>query len=137
MPRSSLRLIDYSDRELLHMVEDLAGPDGWADALDLAKALGIEGKRRAACVGSRLAWLRRYGAVEGERGPVRMRWQVTEIGHVMIRGELRSRVRNVLEDLDESQVLLVMRALAGRQRSYNNDVRGHLIRREWRHSSYS
>jgi len=62
---------------------------------------------------------------------------VTEIGHVMIRGELRARVRSVLEDLDESQVLLVTRAIAERQRSYNADVRGHLVRREWRHSSYS
>lgn len=135
MARESLKLVDYSDRELLHMVEDHANDDGWADAKELGKALGIVGKRASSCVGSRLAWLRRYGAVEAEAGSKRNKWRVTQIGHTMIRGELKASTRRVLDDVPDSQILLVTREVAQRQRAKRNDVQGHLIRREWRHTT--
>src|SRR5215475_12408453 len=89
----SLTLFDYSDRELLQVVLDEQSLDtGYAPTYAIATALGMTGARRNQCVGVRLAWLRRFGAVTLRDGGGQ--WAVTQIGQDIISGKLRAPQQN-------------------------------------------
>jgi hypothetical protein len=144
----SLTIKDMSDREVLLVVHDLADSEGWVNALDVADRLGMRHDRRRATAASRLAWLRRYGAVEREflwdenqnpilnrRGEHRMgqRWRLTPIGEAIATGTLRRAQERAIEDLDDSQFLMITRALAGRVNGSDDVTVQKLAQREWRH----
>lgn len=126
----SLTLWDYSDRELLQLVLDEQDEkSGYAPTTEIAKALGLTGKRRNQCVGARLAWLRRYGAVAVRAGGGM--WAVTQIGQDLIDGRLRAPQQHAVDEASESELLLLTRRMAQRQRAAGITA-GHLVRREWR-----
>ena len=75
-------------RELLHMMLDEADGQGWISAQDLARALAIEAKHPAQHVGTRLGWMRKYGAVERQaKEPM---WRPTSMGRALATGDLGS-----------------------------------------------
>ena len=143
MALEHLRLEDYSDRELLLIVDDVCrdGGEGWADSRDVAERLGMGGEHPHRMVASRLAWLRRYGAVmqepdeehakrrdaDGKR-PTTRRWGLTSAGQALAQGELRKGVANALDKVADDQVLVLTRWLARRP---SGDVARQLTRREW------
>lgn len=148
MALESLRLDEFSDREFLLVMIDLADADGWVESdrvqaqLDLAKR---------AIASTRLSWLQRYGAVEREHerdaagnlrytrgGQIRwtQRWRLTDIGEQMALGQLRKRESDALEKVGDAQMLLVTRWLATRQRVADPTV-SKLISREYRYSTSS
>jgi hypothetical protein len=144
----SLRLADMSDREVLLIVHDLQDSEGWVDSLDMADRMGMKHDRRRSTVASRLAWLRRYGAMEREflwdensnpivnrKGEHRMgqRWRLTAIGEVIALGKLKAAQEKAVSELDDSQFLLLTRALAGRVRGADDHTVQKLSEREWRH----
>jgi hypothetical protein len=139
-----LRIEDYSDREFLLIVADLADEDGWTDSQ--AVAIQMDLKRRA-IASSRLSWLRRYGAVEREHkadedGNIRyhrdgrvmhtQRWRLTEIGQAIAFGRLRKSDETALARLKDDQMLLVTRWLTKRTGAGDSTV-GRLVAREWRY----
>ena len=149
---TSLRIDDYSDRELLLIVRDLGktDPDQWVLSIDIAERLGIESQRPKQVVGSRMSWLQRYGALEREHlrdeyGNLRFktngkpvyaqRWRLTERGKELAVGKLTKRDQDQLAKVtSDERLLLVTRFLTQRQRATDDTART-LMRREWRYGT--
>ena len=145
---TSLRIVDYSDRELLLVVRDLGEADGWVTSQEIAERLQIESARPKQVVGSRMSWLQRYGALEREHlrdafGNLRyrgngkpvytQRWRLTSRGEQLAAGNLTKRDQEVLGRItSDDHLLLVTRYLTQRQRSTDDTART-LMRREWRY----
>lgn len=123
---TSLRLLDYSDKELLAIVADNVGDDGWAKTADVRDTLGLPKDRGSQSVGVRLAWLKRYGIVEGGA----RKWRLTPIGEVFLNGQLPDAIKRQVGELEPGQLHAVTRLLARRQKRAAKPV-GHMIRREW------
>jgi hypothetical protein len=143
VPLESLRIDDFSDREFLLVVLDHTQDDGWAESLDVSRALGFESRQKAA---QRLRWLREYGAVEREAerdhtgaiktwrdGKVRhtQRWRLTRLGEAVAYGRLRKGDETALGRLGDGQLHLVTRWLS--ERSHGDTGMAKLIQREWRY----
>ena len=133
MARTALTLYDYSDRELLHMMLDEADGQGWISAIDLARALAIDSKHPAQHVGTRLGWMRRYGAVE--RQSKLSMWRPTAMGRALALGDLGSDLATELQKLPSDQLLTLTRTLGNRYRRAG-DTAAHLMRREWLFSTH-
>jgi predicted ArsR family transcriptional regulator len=142
VPVERLTIDDYSDRELLLVLEDVADGDGWADAQDVADRLDLA---KRAIASSRLAWLKRFGAVEREHerdeaGVLRytasgkpvhtQRWRLTAAGRALAHGRLRKRDETTLDSMGDEQMLLVTRWLS--QRTVDEGTTAKLVQREWR-----
>jgi len=130
----ALTVYDYSDRELLLIIMEICeANDGYADSTQIAEALGVRSEHPKQSVGSRLAVLRRIGAVmKDPEAPksANSRWAVTPIGEAVARGRLRATTERTLESMDEGQLLLLTRVLTKRYRGANQTA-SQLLRREW------
>lgn len=144
MPIDHLRIEDMSDREFLLAVHDLRDSDGWTDSEAVRERLNLS-KRGIAS--SRLSWLARWGAVErefrvNEAGhPERrkngglfytQRWRLTVPGAAYANGTLKARQLTALDNMDDTQ-LLVLTAYVASRSVRAGDVGRTLVRREWRY----
>jgi hypothetical protein len=151
MPLESLRLEDYSDREVLLVLMDVAADDvdGWAYAYDVGKRLGITEEHARRATANRLSWMVRYGAVEREhlrdidgvyryvnddpdRPKYGQRWRVTDVGAALARGELRKRDEQALERLQDEHMIVLTRWMQQRAHRDGNATMAKLVDREWR-----
>lgn len=149
MALEHLRLEDLSDRELLLVMLDQADSEGFVDPMDLADVLGVVGEHPRRVVTARLAWLKRWGAVEREHqtddhgnamrftsGPQKgqprptQRYRLTAVGFDMANGSLRAAQEKALAGMDDGQMLLVTQWLTKRARESGTTV-ATLVRREW------
>jgi hypothetical protein len=129
----SLKLVDYSDRELLALVRDLQDREGWTSSTALLNRLGLDHPSPEQCVATRMGWMRRFGAVERhEKGG---RYRLTPVGEVMVSGKLNSSTENTLNKIKPEQMLLVTKWLADRQK-HSEETARTLIRREWQYGTH-
>jgi len=126
---TSVSLLDYSDRELLAILSEVSDEEGWASTQDVADVLGLDHKNPNNCVGVRFAWLRRFGALE--RNP-KGHWRMTELGYALMSGELNSAQERILQSLDNTQMLSLMRVVSTRWRRLD-PTSSVLVKREWTH----
>jgi hypothetical protein len=145
----TLKLEDYSDRELLLVVDDLSSEGGWVDPEAVAKRLGIKAANPVRSVISRFVWMVRYGAMEREiqtddtgspmvtrsgRPKYGQRWRLTKGGEMLAMGKLTARQADALNRFKDDQMILVTRWLGERQRT-SDDLAQTLMRREYRYST--
>src|SRR3954471_18252742 len=94
-----LRNEDYTDRELLHVVDDVTTEDGWADTAELAERLGLNSNGGRRYVGARMSWMVRYKFCERAKRPKQSnkkdaampkdaRYRLTKHGRALIQGDL-------------------------------------------------
>lgn len=147
MALHSLKNIDYSDRELLHILNDLAGTE-WATTDDLADQIRItpppgnngqgamnDAQKRAyakRCIATRYSWMRRFGWVE--RDEDRTKWRVTQIGRDLMNGKLTKGLAASLERINAADRVLVMRSLTKAYQGERNEAKT-MLRREWQHGA--
>ena len=134
---TSLRIVDYTDRELLHILNDVANEEGWASSEDLAKAIGIKprgddprGPRR--CVAMRFAWMARYGWVR--RDPSNTMWCLTKDGEDLMSGQLRPALQQSLKEMRAADRVLLMREMTNAYRNAPKSAAA-MYRREWVHGT--
>jgi hypothetical protein len=125
---TSLRLIDYSDRELLHRVNDLADDEGWVTAQQVAEAINLTHESPARCVGARFNWLKRYGAMHRDG----QKWRMTTIGQSLAFGNLNTVHAAALDSLPDDRMLALVRAVSNRYRAADG-VTATLMGREWKY----
>ena len=143
MPVEKLTIDDYSDREFLLILNDVADHEGWATSEDMATRLDLVNK---AIASSRLSWLKRWGAVEkeherDEHGVLRyyadgkprytQRWRLTPAGQALAFGALKKGQEATLAKIGDDQLLAVTRWLSERTRA--EGVSARLSQREWRY----
>jgi hypothetical protein len=136
----NLKLENYSDREMPHLLNDLAGEDGWVDVEILAARVGItpNGMSEAQlaiharrCVSVRLAWIRKLsGTVERHPDKSSLLWRLTDSGQMVVMARLSQAIAVGLDQMGEMNSLLALDALSRRYR--RADVKAaNLMRREW------
>lgn len=134
---TSLRIVDYTDRELLHILNDVADEEGWASSEVLANAIGIKprgkdprGPRR--CVAMRFAWMARYGWVR--RDPTNTMWRLTKDGEELISGKLRPALKQSLKEMRPADRVMLMREMTTAYRNAPQSA-ATMYRREWIHGT--
>lgn len=137
--RESLRLYDYSDRELVAIIDDVADEEGWASRKNIGQTIfpfvaWDEGSDRTKhvlrCVAIRLAWLRRYGVLEKRLTAGESEWTLTEDGQRFLQGRLNAAEQRIIESLKEDRLVAATSLLTSRYQS-SSPVAANLIRREW------
>lgn len=135
---NGLSLWDYSDRELLMLVnEQAAGHEGgYVSSEVMAKVLGIKAHSYPArCVGSRLAALKKFGVVERDPNTKsQARWRLTTIGKKVTYGGASNGVAAKLKKAKIEDVIELTRALSIRQAGAPEAAR-HMMRREWKRNT--
>jgi len=125
----TLRNVDYSDRELLMLLRDMADADGVCSADSLALGLGYD-EDSAYRVAPRLSWMTRYGFLARVDGG----WMITEDGEDIMVGKLSATTARELDEMGVGKRILALRALAqGYVRG--GDVQAAAVRREWQHQA--
>ena len=139
-----LRNEDYTDRELLHVIE-AAALGGYASTDDIAEALGVSdnGHSKASRISPRLSWMARYGFIESvdatsldgqaDRGGYHGKlWTITPVGRALMGGRLTKPVERTLQMADPGTALLLMRRLTANRAP---DSVAAALRREYQHNS--
>ena len=124
-----LTIWGISDTELLAIVDDLADENGWTSNLDVRLQLGEDPEAvKHSGVGSRLAWMRRYGWLERNDDG---RHRLTAMGHAILdKPELSRAVEAALGKLNPAQRLRLTREIAEGGAQGPMEVQSAL-RREW------
>lgn len=119
-----------SDTELLAIVDDNADENGWTVNSDVRLALGEDTDAvKHSGVGSRLAWMRRYGWLE--KRPEDGRQRLTAMGHAILDDpKLSKAIETALSRLNPAQRLALTRNIAEGGKGSPDEVRTAL-RREW------
>jgi hypothetical protein len=121
-----------SDTELLAIVDDLADENGWTPTLAIRLQLGEHPEEvgHHSGVGSRLAWMVRYGWLErADRTP--REWRLTAIGHTILDNpELSRTVETALAKLNPAQRMRITREIAEVGHGAPDEIRSAL-RRQW------
>lgn len=138
---NGLKNDDFSDRELLHVVNDLADNDGYTTSQEIAHQLGIRLETNGhhvtqedhlnhgiRCVGTRFAWMVRFGFCE--RDEDRTKWRLTAEGHDLMNGRLTSGLQKALDKLDPADRVLLMREIATGYVD-SSPAAAAMLRREW------
>lgn len=129
----SLKLTEFEDFELLHLLEQEAGSDGWTTTEDLARELSLDVRYPIRNVGSRLGWLRRYGVLERDEDGAAGRYRMTAIGRQLLHGTLTKAQERALAEAGEGRLLAITRAVGG-QLTAAGDEASALMHRQWRYS---
>jgi hypothetical protein len=126
----SLRLADFLDEEVLALVADLAGNEGWVSSREFADAVQLSAQN----VGSRFSWLRKYGVLERNLrvgDPHFREWRLTEMGEAVMKAHFGRGQQSAFAALSEEQLPLAMRELASRFEHSDNLVAMNLMRRRF------
>jgi hypothetical protein len=127
-----LTIWGISDPELLGIVDDLADENGWTTNIDVRMQLGEKvDEVKHSGVGSRLAWMRRYGWLErNDDGQHRL----TAMGHqILDNPKLARAVEQALDKMNPAQRLALTRELGEYGHTTTAEVRVAL-RRQWQRS---
>ena len=141
----NLKLENYSDREILHLIDDLADKEGWVLDEHLAERIGLRvaGMSDAQllihtrrCVGIRLAWIKKLtGAVERHPDKKDYRWRLTEIGRAVVGAKLNGSLENGLSQMSEANVLIALEVVGHRYLRANTGA-ANLMRRQWAYGTH-
>lgn len=139
----SLKNADYTDRELMHILDGCANNEGWATTDDIMDALRIShpsganatDEERAQyarqCIGTRFSWMVRYKYLE--RDEDRTKWRLTDTGHDLMNGKLTRTVEKALDKMKPGDRVLAIRMITdGFVRTNPGSI---MMRREWEHNT--
>lgn len=117
----SATLYDFRDLDLLLRLNE----DGGMTTKGMSEALGVD---TAGAVGSRLAWMKRYGMVDldSEAGF----WNVSPAGRRVVQAKLKARDLAVVEKLPDEAMVEVMAQVTSRYQRGEATL-AHLLRREF------
>ena len=124
-----LSIWGISDTELLAIVDDCADENGWTANVDVRLQMGEDPDAvKHSGVGSRLAWMRRYGWLERHDDG---KHRLTAMGHAILDNPKLSRaVGQALVRMNPAQRVALTRELAEAGTAAPEEVRTAL-RREW------
>lgn len=140
----NLKLENYSDREILHLIDDLADSNGWVSTVLLAQRIGIVGGQGMSdaqkelharrCVAVRLGWIKRLSGTV-EKKSAESEWRLTYSGTQVVKAKLAASVSNALDQASEESLL---HALDFVSRRYTRAKPGaaNLMRREWAYGTH-
>ena len=148
----SARNEDWTDREILGIVQDLINEDGEATTTSIGERMGFKlrhangnGRREtpATKVGGRLGWMRSGGLLSSyetdpeadghEPGDRDLRWDLTDIGYDICTGRLTKAVSGALGKMTDGDRVLLARELMRATWIDGNDGGAFAIDRQIKH----
>ena len=123
---SHATLYDFRDLDLMLKLEDEADDEGWAETESMARALGFEDNARM--IGTRFAWMKRYGMLE--RDDRRKMWRLTIAGRRVVQAKLRAATSREIEALEDEAFVDVM-AKVGQRYRHGSSMIAQMLRREF------
>ena len=136
--RPSLRITDFSDRELLALIKDVEDTEGWANAQSVAERIWPRAAKddefavmARTSVNQRLGWLRREGDLVEKNDKVKFEWRLTDRGLMLLKGKVNSPTRNFIESYAEDADLLEVMSLLGERWQSTDYETGWVVKREW------
>lgn len=131
-PETTLRIRDFSDREILALFFDLGGK---APAREVALRIfdrredDEEVSHLTRCVTSRLVWMRRYGLIDrAEDGD----WQVSATGEALRKGRVPDSISGGIYRMDENNSLDLANVV-GVKLVAAGEITGRAMQRELAH----
>lgn len=129
---ASLKLEDFSDRELLYALEDYADSDGLVSSQALAEGLGLKTlKHPVQSIAIRLSWLKRYGVVR--RVEETGQWGLTSVGESIMHGDLSNAQERLLANVEPDRLFAIMHAVGGHLSAASPEA-ATMASREWRYN---
>lgn len=130
---SSLKLSEFNDDELIHVLDAVANDEGWATTQDVAAEIGLTHDNPNNCVGGRFAYLKRIKVLQNKQDKGETWWKLTAKGKALTHPrKLPVAVERALEDMDEGQQIAATNRLA-RRVPRSSAPGGQLTKRAWRH----
>lgn len=143
----TLRISEFSDREILAIMADLQNGSEEVRAGDLAlRVFGIRETESSAeildhaarCVTARLTWMRRYGLVE--KGEEKGMWSVSEAGRQLRFTSLGRALSSAVSNTPDSSLLELTHQISERMlresdvpaRAMRREFQFQIARRSWR-----
>jgi hypothetical protein len=141
---ANLKLESYSDREILHIVDDLRGDDGWVSVNQMATRIGLSvdgmsdeqlALHTGRCISVRLAWIKKLsGCIERHPEQTNV-WGLTDLGREVVSAKLSQAIAIGIDQMGASNTLLALDAISRRYR--RADVKAaNLMRREWQFGTH-
>jgi hypothetical protein len=135
---SQLRIRDFSDREILAVMNDIS--HDYVVVTELAhRIFGLNGnddedvqKHAARCVTARLVWMQRYGLVrrEREKGDEASRWSLSEMGKVLRYTPLGRSLSAAITNTPQNSLLELTHQVTDRMQG-EGSITGRAMRREF------
>lgn len=138
-----LRNEEYEDEALLHVIADVANPDGVALSTDIAEHLGVRdanGRSPSGRIATRMSWMKRYKLID-KVDPRNLPkdagtgWVITPLGEEMMKGHINKPVLDALASGKPGNQLQITRELAQRAYVHASDEVATIIRRSWLHNA--
>ncbi|HSV08583.1 MAG TPA: hypothetical protein VLI07_18850 [Candidatus Binatus sp.] len=129
----SLKLIEFSDRELMNIVLDVEPEHGWVTTEECAVAMGLDHIHANNCVGVRFGWMRRYGVLERQTDSTKEHfgeWRLTSAGRKIALGNLSKEERALLSRISTDKLMVATGELTKRYHG-SNGVAAQMMRRAW------
>ncbi|WP_028058279.1 hypothetical protein [Candidatus Solirubrobacter pratensis] len=127
-----LRNADYTDRELLHVVEDVTTREGWATTGEIVERLNLVGEKPGHAVATRMSWMVRYGFCQ--RHPdYPGQYRLTRDGRKLMRGEVPEDVQSILNRMSHGDRVMVMSLIAKKSLVKGPETSANMMRREFLH----
>jgi RIO-like serine/threonine protein kinase len=82
----SFKITDYSDIEVMHVIDDGKDSDGWTDPMDIAETLSMPARN----VASRLGVMRRLGLIDRQSMASYAKIKLSDRGETVFRARLSS-----------------------------------------------
>jgi hypothetical protein len=141
----SLKITDFSDRELLAIAHDIQNADGKIDIQRIAEQIWPNTMKdddaawhARHCVAIRFAYMRRLGVIDkySRNGkPEIGMWELTEFGEEFIRGRTSAAQTKAIAESQPGQELELM-ALVGQLYDQVDEDAAALMRREFQFRTY-
>lgn len=134
------RILDYSDREILHFINDAANPEGWATTSEIQGVVQLDTEKPNNNIGVRVGNMVRYGMVEKSQTEYvkgehqESRWRLTERGRAYMTGRVSKTVAEAMERIGTGALLEVV-SIASRKMNAEGSLR-IAVRREFQHGDY-
>lgn len=136
---ASLRNIDRTDLEMLHIILDCKDDEDIIASADVADYLGVKaknGRSPAGRVSTRLAYMARIGQLERldprlwGRHRKEAIWRITDFGYELLNGKLPQAVETQIQNGTAGKRVLMMQRLSQRLASTDEAT---ALRRQWQH----
>lgn len=123
---SRMSVYDFRDMDVMLKLES-AGSSG-ATAAELTDEMGLSGVDGNRAVGSRMAWMRRFGMVAFD--PKTRMWTLSKGGERVLAAKRRAAVRNLIDQMPEGELVEAMSYITSRFR-LGDPMLGAMLRREF------
>ncbi len=122
---SRMSLYDFRDMDVMLKLQG-AGATG-ATSRELADEMGL-GDDGAAPVGTRMAWMRRFGMVAFD--PKRKLWSLSRGGERVLSAKRRAALKSLVDEMPEGELIEAMAYITNRYRS-GDPMTAAMLRREF------